>query len=83
VKGISFGGPCKNINIIEKATFTVPLQFSMISIVTKTLAVIGLLAIPVAYSYRIAVVNDIHGDLGYIPTSPTCISKTLPPLSPI
>jgi hypothetical protein len=30
-------------------------------------------------AYRIAVVNDIHADLNYDPSSATCISKTLKP----
>ena len=32
-------------------------------------------------SYKFAVVNDIHLDINYIPTSPLCISKTLPPVN--
>ncbi len=41
----------------------------------STLAVLGFAA-----AYRVAVVNDVHGDLKYDPKSPACISKSLPPI---
>ena len=55
----------------------------MIKLVTQTLVLAGLLILPsTVQSYKIAVVNDIHGDVNYVPTSALCISKTLPPAEP-
>jgi hypothetical protein len=42
----------------------------------------GLSLVGYANGFKFAVVNDIHADLTYVPTSATCISKTLPPVNP-
>jgi len=43
------------------------------------LSLCSLSLIGTAHSYKFAVVNDIHADINYVPTSPFCISKTLVP----
>ncbi len=49
------------------------------NLIGKALAALTLVGY--ATCYRIAVLNDIHADLTYDPTSALCISKTLPPLN--
>ena len=43
------------------------------------LSICSLSYIGTSYCYKFAVVNDIHTDINYVPTSPFCISKTLDP----
>lgn len=45
-----------------------------LAILLGSLTVIGS-----ANGYKFAVVNDIHADINYVPTSPNCISKAVNP----
>jgi hypothetical protein len=42
----------------------------------QALTVVGMVAaLQTSMGYRIASINDVHADLGYNPTSGTCITK--------